>query len=777
MKKYKWLILGVLFLVLSSLIIATAGSLRNFLPSREIKLSHAAAYVPLLNNHLFIQEITLNRRYLNRLDILLGNVPNTAPTTIVFLLKDENQRILWSKRFSSTEIDGPVYYPFEFDGTPDLIEGGKVYACIYSPDSDPQNFLMMLRNPEATLGSLTDLTILNNDIPLTLQQQSTPMLLEGSMGVKIYESNSLSFSWLQVFLYIICFSISLLIIFHKKISPLVIRITINPEQVFLGISVIFGLAFVFITPPFQVADEPSHLFRTWQVSEFNLFKSADRAPESLIQLAKMADRMKFMAHEKTSISELRTLSDTITDHSELIPVETPDYLLPYLPQAAGMSFGHWLGTSFLGQLYLARIFNLLVSIFILFVAIRTTPILKWLFFLLSILPMVVYQTASLSYDAMTISLSFLLTAILLKLALIPPTLILRRDLLFLFLVAGLLALCKPPYYIIALAFLIIPVSKLGSRKRFLIVFLGLAATVFVCSQVWSVSREVFRPREKVSGFRFQVPGSTLKVQSSGFEVHGSAFSVPKLFAPTLKGAVAERHFLFAVNPMFHSASGMRHPASGIQHPASRISHPVSLYDPSAQQRYILEDPLRYLGVLGQTLQDYGHLYLISFIGLFGWVDTPLPPGVVVLYYILLLLISLTMAAPGVRVTWQQKTILFSIFLLGFVLVETAMYLCCNLVGSTAVLAVQGRYFVAFGPLVFILFYNNRFMQSAGGAASQTAEKARKQKRNKRKDLSVQGEENRLVYRSYIPWLVIIFGTGGLLYSLYVILTRFYIVTL
>lgn len=776
MKKSKWLILGGLFLVLSSLIISTAGSLRNFLPSREIKLSHTAAYVPLLNNHLFIQEITLTRRYLNRIDILLGNVPNTAPTTIVFLLADENHRILWSKRFSSAEIDGPVYYPFEFDTSPDIGKGGKVYACIYSPDSDPQNFVMMLRNPEATLGTLTDLTILNNDISFTIQQQSTPLILEGSMGVKIYETNSLSFSWLQVFLYIICFSVSLLIVFHKKIRLLVLRININPEQVFLGISVIFGLAFAFITPPFQVADEPSHLFRTWQVSEFNLFKSADRAPESLIHLAKMADRMQFMAHEKTSIAELRTLSETITDYSELIPVETPDYLIPYIPQAAGMSVGHWLGTSFLGQMYLARILNLLVSIFILFLAIRTTPIIKWLFFLLSVLPMVLYQVASLSYDAMTISLSFLLISVIFKLAFGLAEKAGRRDLVMLFVVAGLLALCKPPYYIIALAFLIIPVSKFGSRKRYLLTFLAFAATIVVFSQLWSISgevfrskeivsgfnapksmfaspeysgsqgdllpsREVFRPSEQVSGFRFQVQGSTFNVPGSTFQVQGSAFD--------------------PVNCKLQTAYSLQPTA----------------YNPNEQQRFILESPLRYLGVLGQTLKDYGHLYLISFIGLFGWVDTPLPRGVVVLYYIMLLFISLTMATPGVRVTWWQKTTLFSIFLLGFILVETAMYLCCNLVGSTAVLAVQGRYFVAFGPLIFTLFYNNRLLQLAGGASSQAEEKARKRKRNKRKDLFVQGEENRLVYMSYIPWLVTISGTGGLLYSLYVILTRFYIVTL
>ena len=781
MKRHKWLIVGGLFLVLSSLIISTSEPIRDFLPSREVMLSHTAAYIPLLKAQLFIQEITLNRRYLNRIDILLGNIPGASPTLNVFLLLDKDQRILYSKRFSSNEINGPTYFPFEFGNKRDIGKENRVYACIYSPDSDGQNFLMALRNPETALGSLTEIPIQNNDIPSALANPASRTTLPGSLGVKIYETNTLSFSW-QVLLYVLAFLVFLFLVFQKRITPCVGKIEILPERVFLGISLLFGLAFAFITPPFQVADEPSHLFRSWQISEFNLFKYNDKAPESLVHLSTMANRMMFMAHEKTGIDELTSLAEIELNEEDQSTVETPNYILPYLPQALGISLGDWLGINPLGQFYLARILNLLVCLFILFQAIRITPVLKWLFFLLSLLPMVLYQMASLSYDAMTISLSFLLTAILFKLAFGTSSQISIRDLASLFIVSAFLALCKPPYYIIALAFLIIPASKLGSRKRFILIFLGLAATIIVCSQLWSVTREVFRPREQVSGFRFQVPGSR--------------FNFQQLFTPTLKGAVAENKTPFnLVSSIQDLATSIQHPvtsypASSIQHPASTIGHPASgirhlvsdvskpTYDYSLQeqQNYILADPFRYLGILGNTLSESGHLYLISFIGLFGWVDTPLPWFLIILYYLMLVFISATTPTTGINVNWKKKSILLTIFLLGFVLVETAMYICCNTVGSDQVMAVQGRYFIAFGPLIFILFYNNRISELIGGASSRSVEKTGKHKRNKKRDLNVQEAKSRLVYTGYLSWFVILFGIGGLLYSLYVILTRFYIIT-
>ncbi len=42
------------------------------------------------------------------------------------------------------------------------------------------------------------------------------------------------------------------------------------EHVFLILGLLFGLAFVFVTPPFQVPDEYNHFFRAYEISQGKL---------------------------------------------------------------------------------------------------------------------------------------------------------------------------------------------------------------------------------------------------------------------------------------------------------------------------------------------------------------------------------------------------------------------------------------------------------------------------------------------------------------------------
>ena len=111
MKKHKYSILGICFFILSALFIANLHSFRELLPSQEVDISHGASFGPLVKDFLFVQEVTLKKRYINRIDLFLANIPNTGPSENVFLLLDSNRRILYTKKISSGEIDGPRFYP------------------------------------------------------------------------------------------------------------------------------------------------------------------------------------------------------------------------------------------------------------------------------------------------------------------------------------------------------------------------------------------------------------------------------------------------------------------------------------------------------------------------------------------------------------------------------------------------------------------------------------------------------------------------------------------
>ena len=761
MKKFKFSLLGLCFFIVSALVIGNIHSFRQLLPSQEVEISHGAAFGPMVKDFLFVQEVTLKKRFINGVDVFLAKMPGTGSSQNVFLLLDASHRILFTKMIHSEEIDGACYYPVDFNKSIDIGKGGKIFACVNSIDGSMNNYLALPRKASSGLGKLYVIPVLNNDIISTLEKQQGVITFEGSMGIRTYESGSRFFTPLQMILYFFAFALALLIIFAKKIKHFILSSTLSPEYVFFGVSMVFGFAMVFITPPFQVPDEPQHLYRSYQISKFDVFKYRDSIPQSLVQLASICDRMKFMAHEKTSKKEIFGLAEIKLNPGLKSRVECPNYVLPYLPQSFGMIIGELFNMSPLKLFYLGRIFNLLVSVVLLFIAIRTTPVLKWLFFALSILPMTLYQMSSLSYDALTISLSFLIIATNFNLAFNEAKTIKARDILLLFVLSILLSSCKPPYYIAIFSFLIVPVSKLGSWKKMVIIGCGLVLTVLVISQSWAPSQQFFRSwhekKQVISDSGPQpapVPQGSEKAQTA---------QVPQNPAKTTAQPAA---------PGSADAKPSVQPAAPQAKPEQAL---VSPFDPPAQIKFILDDPFRFIGILIDTIGKFVGLYFISFIGLFGWVDTPLPPGIIYPYLILLIIIASSSPTKGININLLKKGILFSLFLIGFILVETAMYLYCNPVGCNPITAVQGRYFIAFGPLLFIIFYNHYFTEIAFGKPLLSKKQTEKEKRNQKKKTDVKGNINMELYTKSLPWIITGFGVFVLLYSLYTILARFYIV--
>src|ERR1039457_2706283 len=45
---------------------------------------------------------------------------------------------------------------------------------------------------------------------------------------------------------------------------------LKPQNMFVFLALVFGLCFVFTTPPFQVPDEASHMFRAYQLSTLHM---------------------------------------------------------------------------------------------------------------------------------------------------------------------------------------------------------------------------------------------------------------------------------------------------------------------------------------------------------------------------------------------------------------------------------------------------------------------------------------------------------------------------
>ena len=762
MAKNKNLIAGLTFLLVSCLFIAKTGPYFTFYPTQEVDLTNAD-FGPLGAGNLFIQEITLKKDYLNRIDMYIGKINNENLNEDVFLIFDSEKRILYSKRFTSRDIVKADFYPFEFNKPIKAGKGQKLYAALYSIDGGRDNHLAIPLNPKSTMGKFMVAPIRNNDIPASLENLHMAAPIDGSIGYKTFETDSVYFTFSRVVLYLFMIAIALGLIFAKPLTSLVKKTRLLPHNAYLVITLIFGPIFLIITPPFQTPDEPVHFYRSFEISELNIFKYKDEVPQSLVEVAAIQERMKFKSWEKTSRKEILSLAKIKLDPEKRASIGTLEYTLPYVPQALGIAIGKIFSLPPMWLLFMGRIFNLLFSCVLIFLAIQITPIHKWLFFLLGVMPMTISQIASVSYDALTISLSFLLIALIFNFAFNNEKTINKKDIVILFILSVLLALSKPPYFIIAFTFLIIPVLKFGNRKTYFALFTGLILSTLIVSQLWQPTKDLIQ---------------SLFVSNANASTAGWVMDYPDLktgsgsFASNDRRAIKSIESVSSLDEKQEQQTQVDTSVASTPLPQDVPGNP---FNPEAQKKFILDNPVKYIGIIFSSISNYFGLYMTSIVGLFGWNDTGLPDVLVYLFIFMILLTATINLGNEIKIGLLQKIIPLLIFFAGVIIIETGLYIYSNLPGADLIVGVQGRYFIPLVPLFLLLFYNfsgivnpKYFSSSKTKSAKGKAMAASKNK--------ITSAGSQIQFSIYYPWILIGFSLFALWYSIMLITSRFYIIT-
>jgi uncharacterized membrane protein len=218
---------------------------------------------------------------------------------------------------------------------------------------------------------------------------------------------------------------------------------LKPEIIFVIISLIFGTAFALITPMFQVPDEPTHYLKVINLVGGQIFSGQSKV---------------------------------------FIDLYSP---VAYVVPAGVLYIGKMLNGSVKTLFYFGRLSNLFFYIIILYLAIKLTPVMKWVFLLLGLMPMSIYEAASFSSDGFNIAISFLLIAFIFKLALDDNIIkIHRNQILLLILLGALLALSKQVYVLILFLFFMIPLHKYQSRKNQVINFAGIFIISIIILMIW-----------------------------------------------------------------------------------------------------------------------------------------------------------------------------------------------------------------------------------------------------------------------------------------------------
>lgn len=259
------------------------------------------------------------------------------------------------------------------------------------------------------------------------------------------------------------------------------------EYVFLVIALAWGVAQVFLVPPLQVPDEGDHWFRAWALTDGQL--TADKQgmvtlPASFARTADLYTRVVAAGALPVSLegqAGFAGYEDLFNSPGPSGTVRVASRVarygpVGYLPQAVGVGLGRLVGAPPLTCFYLARLANLLAAVALLFFAIRLAPFGKQLFALVALLPMTMFELASVSCDALTISGAMFFTALLLWES---KRVTLRRVDVALVLAASALFLnVKPGYWALVLLVLLIRPAQLGGRIRY-VAFVAANAVVVV----------------------------------------------------------------------------------------------------------------------------------------------------------------------------------------------------------------------------------------------------------------------------------------------------------
>jgi uncharacterized membrane protein len=274
---------------------------------------------------------------------------------------------------------------------------------------------------------------------------------------------------------------------------------VEPEKAFIVIGLIFGIIFLIVTPPFQVSDESTHFYKALNLADGHILseKQGDETgfyiPKSVIEMVGAFKNLPFNNKDKITVGYTGSLMDPpissndykmFVDVSGVVIVSYPPF--PYIASASAISLGEFFNFPILMLMYFGRFVNLLMYLILVCIAIRIMPVHKGVLLMLALMPMTIFQGASISADSFTIAISFLITAYIFKLAFDDTEREFNlKDSCILVALFMVLALSKQFYCLLIFLFFMVPTSKFGGWKKKLLKFVYICLPVILIIIFWN----------------------------------------------------------------------------------------------------------------------------------------------------------------------------------------------------------------------------------------------------------------------------------------------------
>ena len=394
-----------------------------------------------------------------------------------------------------------------------------------------------------------------------------------------------------------------------------------------------GVVYIFITPPFQVPDSQTHFYRAYQISagEFISEKRGSRTggeiPASLVELQSVFSHLRFKPNNKTSSTQIINAFDIQhASKKKFVGFENTAVFspIPYLPAALGIVISKLLSNSLLISYYFSCLFTLIASLIAIRLAMGILPQYSILIFTFSLLPMFMFQLASISSDSLSNSISILFISQIFSV--ISGKNKVHKLFLLQVLISGtLLALCKQTYSILFILTAVITPRYFNNWTQYLKYQIIFCTSILLVLISWQ-------------------------------------YIISDIYSPLawVKGANAK-----------------------------------------LQLQHIINNPSIFAHIVRADLvQNYQNYILLMGGARLGWLDTHLPHFIIWINLGILCIIAYTLSALQRLTVWQYLTILMTI-IFGILMIELALYLHAQPVGSSRIVGVHGRYFLHLA-FVFLL---------------------------------------------------------------------------
>jgi Predicted membrane protein (DUF2142) len=221
---------------------------------------------------------------------------------------------------------------------------------------------------------------------------------------------------------------------RNALSLIWARIGLHPATAFVFLSLAFGSLVIFVVPPLRGPDEISHFLRVYSYARGELLPVAeiDGRKGTFVE-RELYDQSHFFwsAGELFATGRERGVryqqimalrrdvagpGDELDQGTTFAPFAGTEGYNPvaYIPYIAAAAIGRLLGLDFPNLLLLMRLFGLAAFTAVAAYAIRVSPVLKWAFVLIAMLPVSLYNRSVLSADGAALSSAMVITALCLS---------------------------------------------------------------------------------------------------------------------------------------------------------------------------------------------------------------------------------------------------------------------------------------------------------------------------------------------------------------------------